>query len=409
MDCMHNHGDGSISNENLLYIDMNVLNKFVWVNKSHTCCVQDELKFLSQEEQEILNFFEQTIDSLEQSLEEDELRPQVKCLNNSTHVVDFASNSGPHLQANPKEQDIIDLVCPKPDLVETKGPAFNPTTRGSLFVRLSVVQRYISPSNFNAFVSFLSDFQSLIQQPERHFEIKPRNEPVDSLSNYNPPIPENYPGYHPPGSIPTPVLIAQKIADNQSGGGSSVLSTSSLLRRRSSEFEKSTSSNKQGPPTSTKPVRYPSNISVILGNREQQNQSLANVHLEERKAQMLANLSGTSHPLVQEEHQQDQKERNTPTRSVSFRDPTPEKSRMEALSNRPPTMATTSEFNPYGGKSKVMTPIPLPSPQQALSPEHKRRTGSLFRPQGITVQFSGKGTTEESRKAALRKLGLLKE
>lgn len=267
----------------------------------------DELKFLSQEEQDILHFFEQTIDSLEQSLEEDELRPQIKSLNNSAHVVDGASSTGPNLHANPKEQDIIDLVRPKPDLIQTKDTTFTPT----------------SP-----------DFQSLIQYPESHFEIKPRNEQVDSLplSDYNPPSTENYPTYHPPGSIPTPVLIAQKIAENQAGGGSSIISASSLLRRRSSEFDKSTSTNKQGPPTSTKPARYPANINVILGNREQQNQSLANINIEERRAQMLANLSGTSHPLVQEESQQDQKERNTPTRSVSFRDPTPEKSRMEALS-----------------------------------------------------------------------------
>lgn len=621
---------------------------------------EDELKFLSQEEQEILHFFEQTIDSLEQSLEEDELKPQVQSLNDSAHVVDGASNSGPLLQASPKEQDIIDLVRPKPDLVQTKEATFTPT----------------SP-----------DFQNLIQPPESHFEIKPRNEPVDPLplSDYNPPITENHPVYHPPGSIPTPVLIAQKIAENQAGGGSSVLSASSILRRRSSEFDKSTSSNKQGPPTSSKPARYPANISVILGNRETPNQSLANINIEERRAQMLANLSGTSHPLLQEELQ-DQKQRNTPTRSVSFRDPTPEKSRMEALSklgltrNRamsggvalpstplesltggaasttnlektdlpeqstsqvsepsippnilsntlrepsspslllatskppemisspnvptytpqepstppntkpqeptrptivptrspvlnyrnpeipppdvqksleipsyspppafsqkdcfpfppappqvetvaefnsyggksvvvnpsasfksdspapplspepkglPPIMTTPSEFNPYGGKSKVMTPIPVPvsrrdlpdilsshidksptlqgpsetvssdlnnyggktltfnptsidshsseglsrtlkppaplpaprplrhschgpttmpkSPQRALSPEHKRRTGSLFRPQGITVQFSGKGATDESRREALRKLGLLKD
>ncbi|XP_055009955.1 proline and serine-rich protein 2 isoform X2 [Boleophthalmus pectinirostris] len=547
-----------------------------------------------------------------------------------------------HRQANPKEQDIIDLVRPKPDLVQTKDTAFTPN----------------SP-----------DFQSLIPPPESHFEVKPRSDPDPlSLTDYNPSLPDSHPVYHPPGSIPTPALIAQKIAETHPGG-STVLSASSLLRQRSSEFEKSVSSNKQGPPTSTKPVRYPANISVVLGNREQQNPSLANINIEERRAQMLANLSGTSHPLLQEDSEQDQATRNTPTRSVSFRDPTPEKSRMEALSklgltrnrassggvsslpstsleplagggasttnmeristlqepgkaphvlasskpseistapnvvplptvqvqNTPPSsrpqgrirpavestniklpetsprspllsyrkpdapspdshkrletkytpqpaytqndyfpsppppvetsaefnnyggksivvnssasfkselppspvspeprilspvLATPPEFNSYGGKSKVMTPIPasrrdLPdilsshidksqtqhsenapteansyggktriinasvsasrpsegssrtvkppapapaprpprhsyhgqtaapkSPQRALSPDHKRRTGSMFRPQGITVQFSGKGTSEESRKEALRKLGLLKE
>lgn len=616
-------------------------------------CNGDELKFLSQEEQEILHFFEQTIDSLEQSLEEDELKPQVKALNDS---VDGAIYSGTHPQATAKEQDIIDLVRPpKPDVVQTKETTFTPN----------------SP-----------DFQSLIKHSESHFEIKPHKEQVDPLPDQSATFSDNHHLYHPPGSIPTPVLIAQKIAENQAGGGGSVLSASSLLRRRSSEFDKS---NKQGPPTSTKPARYPANINVILGNREQQNQS-HNINLQERRAQMLANLIGTSHPLVQDESHQDQKDRNTPTRSVSFRDPTPEKSRMEALSklgltrnramsggvslpstppelltggdtnpinlknldiiepsssqvsepsnppniltnmpqqlssplhsmesNKPPEMisapnvipvnttpeasnpssvkpqestspeilssstkpqetkprsplisnnkaeipqldiqkshqtpsyspppafsqkdyfpfpptsppveaspefnsyggksvvlnpsasfktdspsspispeaitlppilTTPSEFNPYGGKSKMMTPTPVPvarrdlpdiiqthhsssennsnsyggktrtvnpsgsasrpsegmsrtlkapaplpapkpsrhsyhgptatpkSPQRALSPEHRRRTGSLFRPQGITVQFSGKGATDESRREALRKLGLLKE
>lgn len=44
----------------------------------------------------------------------------------------------------------------------------------------------------------------------------------------------------------------------------------------------------------------------------------------------------------------------------------------------------------------------------------RRRAGSLprpvgFRPQGVTVQFVGRGSTEEARREALRKLGLLKK
>lgn len=52
--------------------------------------------------------------------------------------------------------------------------------------------------------------------------------------------------------------------------------------------------------------------------------------------------------------------------------------------------------------------------QPDFSLEIRRRSGSLprpsgLRPQGITVQFSGRGSTEEARREALRKLGLLKE
>lgn len=106
-------------------------------------------------------------------------------------------------------------------------------------------------------------------------------------------------------------------------------------------------------------------------------------------------------------------------------------------SEPPPT-----ELNPYGGRSrafnsspggnrplegqaksfKAPAPTPAPKPQRhtihigaqkpaprALSPEPRRKPASMFRPQGITVQFSGRGPMNESRREALRKLGLLKD
>ncbi|XP_035528716.1 proline and serine-rich protein 2 [Morone saxatilis] len=587
---------------------------------------EDDLRFLSQEEQECIQFFEETIDSLEESLEENDPRLEQRISRSLVEGVNGPPTSSPNpgvtvssflaRPPSPKDQDIIDLVRPKPDLVQTK-------------------ERHFSPTN--------PDFQSM-PTPESHFEIKPRRDQTDSLpSEYNPPLPsgsygptDSHSAYHPPGCIPTPVLIAQQIAENQAGGTSNFL-PSSLLRHCSLD---STDGPivKQGPPTSAKPSRYPSNINVILGNKEHHNQSLANVNIQERQTQMLANLSG-SHPLLQEDPQQsiEQKARNVPTRSISFKDPSPDKSRMEALSklglnrnramsggmsllvtpnstsldpstgaetnakplkasaslttetstklpeatvrspsqiyedrkaeilrrdslrsnedrNRqvspsppavtqgsfyppppldtktsippapevtslesnsyggksimvnpsvssrsepptsqtshepkifPPALANPIEFNPYGGKTKVMTPAavtrsdlpdilsshidksqtlpakseplptelnsyggksrtinpstglnrpsksfkpPAPTPAQkpprhsyhgavtsqkaasrALSPEHKRRPSSMFRPQGITVQFSGRGATDESRRDALRKLGLLKD
>nr|XP_019960414.1 PREDICTED: proline and serine-rich protein 2 [Paralichthys olivaceus]XP_019960415.1 PREDICTED: proline and serine-rich protein 2 [Paralichthys olivaceus] len=565
---------------------------------------------LSQDVQECIQFFDDTIVSLEESLNQDDRNPR---------------QGKPSRPLSPN-QDIIDLVRPGPDLVQTREPV-NPT----------------SP-----------DFQSIVGHTESHFELKPWRDQMDSLpSEYNPPLPsgsygstDSHTSYHPPGCIPTPVLIAQQIAENQAGGTSNLHPSS--LRQRSSDADKPPSLNsdqpvKQGPPTSAKPSRFPANINVILGTKEHQNQSLANVNIHERRAQMLANLTGTSHPLLQEDPEQttEQKARNTPTRSVSFRDPTPNISRMEALSklgltrNRamsggtsqlpnstlldiptgaetsakpleasvspvtettvklpeanpatpqsrsyvdrkaeilrtpslkspeerhshpspsppavtrrsfsplpldnkasvapppeitslefnsyggksmvvnpsvssksepvssptrlepktlPPVLANPSEFNTYGGKTKVMNPAPMavtrnnlpdilsshitksqtlpaksepqpiepnsyggksrtinasaglnrpsgipprsvkppaptPAPrpprhsysgpatqqkaaQHAPTPEHKRRPGSQFRPQGITVQFAGKGTSDESRKEALRKLGLMKE
>ncbi|XP_030296615.1 specifically androgen-regulated gene protein isoform X3 [Sparus aurata] len=322
----------------------------------------DTMKFLSREEQECLQFFEETIDSLEESLEENDLRVrQVKPLaigSGRFEEVDGPPTSSPKPGvilssplANPlsPKEDIIDLVQPEPDLVPTRELIFNPT----------------SP-----------DFQSMVPTPESHFEIKPMHDPGDTLpSEYNPPLPSGNSGptdslsaYHPPGSIPTPVLIAQKIAENQAGGTSNVL-PSTLLRRSSLEVEKPPSYStdlpiKQGPPTSAKPTRFPSNISLILGSKEHQNQSMANVNIQERRAQMLANLTG-SHPLLQDVPQQtlEQKTRNAPTRSISFKDPSPDKSRMEALSklglNRNRAMS--------GGTSLFVTPdsttLDLPTAQ----------------------------------------------
>lgn len=595
----------------------------------------DALRFLSQEEQECLQFFEETIDSLEESLVENDLT--TRQLNPTTRrglveVVNGPVTSSPNpgiilaRPPSPKDQDIIDLVRPEPDLVQTKEPIFSPP----------------SP-----------DFQSKVRTAESHYETKPRRDQVDRLpSEYNPPLPsgsyglaDSHSSYHPPGCIPTPVLIARKIAENQAGGTSDYRPTS-LLHRCSLESEKPPSHSadlpvKQGPPTSVKPNRFPPNISVIHGNKEHQNQSLTNVHIQERRSQMLANLPGSSHSLLQEDPQSsvDQKALNTPSRSFSFKDPSPDKSRIEALSklglnrNRamsgdmslptsldpltgaersksleisvppktetstklpepnfttpnqcqihvdrkpetvqtdssrrhvdrnpqpsplavtqsnyypppldnkasfppppevtslelnsyggksivvnpsvssrsepatsptshepkilPPALANPSEFNTYGGKSKVMTPAPVavtrsdlpdilsshinksqtlpakseplpvelnnyggrsrtinpstglnrpsdnpgtsfkapapkPAPRpprhsyhgavtnqkaapQALSPDPKKergRSGSMFRPQGITVQFSGRGATDASRREALRKLGLLKD
>uniref|UniRef100_A0A3Q1F9U0 Proline and serine rich 2 n=1 Tax=Acanthochromis polyacanthus TaxID=80966 RepID=A0A3Q1F9U0_9TELE len=298
----------------------------------------ESLQSLSQEEQECLQFFEQTIDSLEESLEEDDR-------------VGFTMSPNLNRPPSPKEQDIIDLVRPEPDLMQTREP------------------------------------------------IKPRRDPSDSLpSEYNPPLPSGSFGstdssYHPPGCIPTPVLIAQKIAENQAGGNSSNLLPSTRLRRLSLESEKPADYStdppaKQGPPTSTKPARFPSNISVILSNKEHQNQSLANVNIHERRAQMLANLYGgksrainpTTGPTRPPE---------TPVKTYKPPAPTP--------APRPPRLSYHGALSSQKAASR------------ALSPDHKRRSNSMFRPQGITVQFSGRGATNESRREALRKLGLLKD
>lgn len=103
------------------------------------------LRFLSQEEQECLQFFEKTIDSLEESLEENKPRPgQVKpTVSSSTPIKNaggpLTSSPSPAVivsshhakPSTPKDQDIIDLVCQEPDLVQNRERIFNPTYPGS--------------------------------------------------------------------------------------------------------------------------------------------------------------------------------------------------------------------------------------------------------------------------------------
>lgn len=101
----------------------------------------DALQFLSREEQECLQFFEKTIDSLEESLEDND---QKAWLSVGTGGRSLEAAEGPlaassalklsslHARTtSPKDQDIIDLVRPQPDLLQTKQSVFNPVTPGT--------------------------------------------------------------------------------------------------------------------------------------------------------------------------------------------------------------------------------------------------------------------------------------
>lgn len=228
--------------------------------------------------------------------------------------------------------------------------------------------------------------------------MKPKRDPMENFpSEYHLPAPSTEDGggsggyQPPPGSIPTPVVIAQKLAVHQ---GDNMLPSILVQRRRSLDSTQpaatTTATAKQGPPTSAKPT----NINMLLGARELNHSvALAAVNAQERRAQMLANLGGAPHPM---EGGEPPCVRNLPTRSVSFRDPTPNKSRMEALSKlglvrgraksmtpsveseaipTSPTASNTSankteihtDFNRYGGKSTVVTPVVV-SPPVAVNP-----------------------------------------
>lgn len=101
----------------------------------------DALQFLSREEQECLQFFEKTIDSLEESLEDNDQRTWPSVGTRSLEAAEGPVASSPRSALalsspnarlpSPKDQDIIDLVRPEPDLVQTKKSVFNPVTPGS--------------------------------------------------------------------------------------------------------------------------------------------------------------------------------------------------------------------------------------------------------------------------------------
>lgn len=168
----------------------------------------------------------------------------------------------------------------------------------------------------------VTDSQSLAATPEHHYETIPQKESVVPSSttvshayeeNNHPP---------PPGSIPTPVVIASKISEHQGTGG---ITSSTLLGRKCSlESKRDRSVPAMSP-------NLPSKISMTRGNQEPSPHSLASaaVSIHERRSQMLANLPTGSHPL---EGGEPACVRNLPSRSVSFKDMEPEKSRMEALS-----------------------------------------------------------------------------
>lgn len=245
---------------------------------------EDDLQSLSLEERECILFFENTIGSIEEEIENEGVGTSAR--NHTPAEVRPRSYTTPTL----RDHDIIDLVHSEP----------------------------------SRHTNVTSDFQ---RPPETNFERKPNREPFLNTST---PVSEEGGHQPPPGSVPTPVIIASKISEHKGASGTSTSPSFLLQHRRSLELPGSPSA-KHGPPTHAKPTHLPDNISVLLGSRENLSHSIAAeaVDVQGRRAQVLSNLSGSAHPLDRGEPSCI---RNLPTRSVSFQQPTADKSRMEALS-----------------------------------------------------------------------------
>ncbi|XP_042325813.1 proline and serine-rich protein 2 [Sceloporus undulatus] len=420
----------------------------------------ETLKYLTLEEKDVLLFFEETIDSLEDDLEEQALHDSgIHCHSPKSMEENMSSHS--------ESEDIIDLVQPGPE------------------TRESVSSRITDPALDEVWKPDKSKLDH-IKPPDEEVcadtvPVQPSAPPLPMYEVFPPPPPVQHPKL--PRSIPTPLVIAQKISEKQAEG-SSFSPTSpkegKFVERRSMPAssplhngERFTAFRQSAPPpTAPKPQRFPSNISITnIGEREfSKTISNAAVNVQERKARVLANVNGSSFLTSEGEERLQRYDISGHGRSSSLRDLPSEQARQEALSrlglvedgfgqaqldhsgsvlrskeDKPdqgqvvsngygniheilkresslfPSMSKTVTFKP---DSDLMNGKPARQnatksfyeyrPPPDFSLDIRRRSGSLprpsgLRPQGITVQFSGRGSTEEARREALRKLGLLKE
>ncbi|XP_075620345.1 proline and serine-rich protein 2 [Balearica regulorum gibbericeps] len=419
--------------------------------RCRTLALDDEsLKYLTHEEQDVLMFFEETIDALEDDLEEQVLRDSgIHCQSPRSTEENVSSHS--------ETEDIIDLVQSTPESSDHEGPP----SRDAEPV-LDATQRTESP------------------KPAVSADLPPHPPvPPPSMSETLPlPSPPPPPVQHPKlfRSIPTPLIMAQKISEQQM---ESKVHFPSALKEGNSDRKKTPVANgdyfaapKHPPAPAPKLHRFPSNINItnVSGKEFNETISKAAVNVQERRAQVLANINGGALLAAELEEKLQKNDFLSRNRSSSLRDLSSEQTRYEALTKlglvkgKPtqdqvdhapstrqldvqPKQADAvpngyqniheilkSEPSPFLPMGKTVTIKPevalaankVSSTQQntaksfndykqpSLNLDMRRRSGSLprpsgFRSQGITVKFSGRGSTEEARREALRKLGLLKE
>ncbi|XP_078092081.1 proline and serine-rich protein 2-like [Mustelus asterias] len=397
----------------------------------------DFMNYMSHEEQECILFFETTLDSLKDDFEESSSVCSVKSEDPSTPTQIHSGN-----------EEIIDLVVARPQASERVAHYENvlPVEKDigepqKEEVRANQEKMQLMPPERPRPTINAAQFLK-----QRSFERTPPESEIEPARAF-------YNLAKPPGSVPTPMVIAQKIAEKKAGNGI----TSPVSPAESKRFTYENDQMNSTSPTegqefhyrNAKLQRFPSNISISMASREYNNTiTKAAVKVQERKAQVLANLGGTS-LLVAELDDQQQKAK--PRRSLSFKEAVSIQTRDEALSKLGLVEESdeTDSNSSDGFKSKVRNstsaqsmkvpsvtngthaagPLPVTPPLKAPSPKpepkeiphpstklnmsgiHRSRSiqkPSGFRSQGVTVQFSGRGSTDESRKEALRKLGLLR-
>ncbi|XP_029871511.1 proline and serine-rich protein 2 isoform X2 [Aquila chrysaetos chrysaetos] len=410
----------------------------------------ESLKYLTHEEQDVLMFFEETIDALEDDLEEPVLHDSgIHCQSPRSTEENVSSHS--------ETEDIIDLVQSTPESSDHEGPPSR-----DVEPVLDATWRTESPK------------PAVPADLPPHPPVPP---PATSEALPLPPPPPP-PVQHPKllRSVPTPLIMAQKMSEQQT---ESRVRFPSALKEGNSDRKKTPVANgdyfvgpKHPPAPAPKLHRFPSNINItnVSGKEFNETISKAAVNVQERRAQVLANINGGAFLAAELEEKLQKNDFLSRNRSSSLRDLSSEQTRYEALTklglvkgkpaqdqvdHAPSTQQLDvqpkqadavpngyqniheilkSEPSPFLPMGKTVTIKPevalaankVSSTQQntaknfndykqpSLNLDMRRRSGSLprpsgFRSQGITVKFAGRGSTEEARREALRKLGLLKE
>ncbi|XP_043822533.1 proline and serine-rich protein 2 [Dromiciops gliroides] len=455
----------------------------------------ESLKHLTHEEKDVILFFEETIDSLEDDLEEEALCDSgIHCHSPRSLEESTSSHSEP--------EDIIDLVKPIPEDQEGKCLRHMAQVAESENIKKEEVPSLESKKETADSISLPDSTvpeSTLPLAPPLPASTPPLPASAPPLDASAPPPPASAPplpasppmspqkeSSSPPAehpkllhSVPTPLVIAQRISERWAGNeGPSPTSTSVEGRFsgwKTRTFASPSSQNGEHSPwhrhalasqTVPKIHRFPSNISVTNSAGKDFNKTIskAAVNVQERKAQVLANINGVAFLGPGEAEDRLQRNELTDHRrsllpeqaacdalsklSVVKEAPDPEKGRQTSIDQCSKAVqteqATTlpngyqsihealkSEPSPFVSSGKTITFRPdsaLPNKitrqnvakslyehrQPDIGQDVRRRSGSLpravgFRPQGITVQFAGRGSTEEARREALRKLGLLKE
>nr|XP_027800681.2 proline and serine-rich protein 2 [Marmota flaviventris]XP_027800682.2 proline and serine-rich protein 2 [Marmota flaviventris]XP_027800683.2 proline and serine-rich protein 2 [Marmota flaviventris]XP_027800684.2 proline and serine-rich protein 2 [Marmota flaviventris]XP_027800685.2 proline and serine-rich protein 2 [Marmota flaviventris]XP_034492526.1 proline and serine-rich protein 2 [Marmota flaviventris] len=432
-------------------------------SRSRSFTLDDEsLKHLTHEEKDVILFFEETLDSLEDDFEEPTL------CDSGIHCHSPQSLESPSSHSEP--EDVIDLVQPRPAAGDMECLPEVPQEAGAGPVgkeHVAVLEGRKQDTE---------NSQAPAPTGPEALPLPPSLPDVPALAYPRRELPSpSPPAEHPklPRSVPTPLVIAQKISEKLAGNEALSLTSpskegrpgewrtlTSLASRNGDQFPWHRHTAQPAP----KIHRFPSNISVTNSSGKDFNKTIskAAVNVQERKAQVLANINGVSFLTSGDTEDRSPKSDLTEKRSVPADQGTPSWSKpglaKEAEGPRagaqasggqqsrgvqteqPPVLANgfqsihevlRSEPSPFMSTGKTVTFRPDPTLASKLARQNasrsfceprppdcgqdaRKRAGSLpravgFRPQGITVQFSGRGSTEEARREALRKLGLLKE